>query len=367
MTEPVTDVRPQPRRKKRWGIFLPTAALLLLVAVYTVYWFVVAGEVRKAVEAFAARGEQGLEVGWGAFAVNGYPYRIEADFTSPAVSAPGAPEAWEWRGEAGEFALLPYNLRHVIVNLRGLQTLSYRDLTTSPPIRNEARATANAAWGSYVDVKGAPFGRLAIDIEELDARHRLGTATADDALTVKRFQLHTRPAEDETTGAVPGSYDVAVQADGILLEGARPIPALGQSVEKIAAQARLRDLPETPHVSLVELLREWQATGGSLSISDLIVKWGPLDLTAFGELKLDERHRPEGQLDAKVTDFEGLLEAMVHDGLVDERDARVALTGLVLVSQFQGNRTDEVRVPVIMREGRLYLGPLAVAELEPLY
>lgn len=367
MTEPVTDVRPPPERKKRWGIFLPTIGFLLLVAAYTVYWFIVAGEVRKGVEAFAARGEQGLEVSWGTFAVNGYPYRIEAGFTSPAARAPGAPEAWEWRGEAAEFALLPYNLRHVIVNLRGLHILSYRDLTAAPPVRNEARATASAAWGSYVDVEGAPFGRLAIDIEELDARHRRGATNTDDALTAKRFQLHTRPAEDDVTGAIPGSYDVAVQADGILLEGAQKMPALGQAVEKVAAQARLRDLPETRHVSLVELLREWQATGGTLSISDLIVKWGPLDLTAFGELKLDAGHRLEGQFDAKVTDFEGLLDAMVRDGLVDERDARVALAGLVLVSQFQGNRTDEVRVPVIMREGQLYLGPLAVAKLEPLY
>lgn len=365
MTEPVTDIRPAPKR--RWGLFVPTVALLALVALYSVYWFTVAGEVRKGIEAFAARGDQGLLVSWGDLAINGYPYRIEADFKDPAVSAPGAPEAWAWRGAAGEFALLPYNLRHVIVNLRGEQTFSYRDVTAAVPARNEARATAAKAWGSYVDVKDAPFGRIAVDVEELDARHHRGGAGLNDRLTAARFQLHTRPAEDEAAGRIAGSYDVAVQADMVSLESEEKILVLGPAIEQIVAQARLRDLPATPHVSVIELLREWQRTGGTLSISDLIVKWGPLDLAAHGELKLDARHRLEGQLDAKVTDFEGLLNAMVRDGLVQENDARVALAGLVLVSQFQGKRSNEVRVPVIMREGLLYLGPLAVAKLEPLY
>ncbi|MEQ8267063.1 MAG: DUF2125 domain-containing protein [Parvibaculum sp.] len=367
MTDPVTDVRPPPARKGHWGIFLPLLAFLLLAAVYTVYWFIVAGEVRKGVEAFAARGDGDLAVSWDTFAVGGYPYRIEAGFISPTASEPDAPEAWAWRGEAAEFALLPYNLRHVIVNLRGVQTLSYRDVTAATPVRNEARATASAAWGSYVDVDGAPFGRLAIDIEELEASHHRGAANIDEALSAKRLQVHTRPAENETAGAIPDSYDMAIQADGLVLTGAQEIPVLGPAAERISAQARLRGLPRTPHVSLVELLREWQATGGTLSVSDLIVKWGPLDLSAQGDLRLDAQHRPEGQLNAKVSDFEGLLDAMVRDGFVEEREARVALAGLVLVSQFQGNRTDEVRVPVIMQGGLLYLGPLAIAKLEPLY
>ncbi|ABS63204.1 hypothetical protein Plav_1585 [Parvibaculum lavamentivorans DS-1] len=366
MTDPVTDIRPAPP-KRRWGLFLPAAALLLLVAVYTVYWFTIAGELREGVEAFAARRDNGLVVSWDDLAITGYPYRIEADFTAPGASAPDAPEEWAWHGEGAAFALLPYNLRHVIVNLEGEQTFSYRDVTASAPARNEARATAAKAWGSYVDVADAPFGRIAIDIEELDARHRRGATGLNDRLTAERLQFHTRAAIDEANGLINGSYDVAIQADGVVLESEEKILALGPNIKQIVAQARLRDLPQTPHVSAIELLREWQRTGGVLSISELIVKWGPLDLAAHGEFKLDARRRLEGQFDAKITGFETLLDAMVRDGLVKEREANVALAGLVLVSQFQGKKTNEVRIPVMMREGLLYLGPLAVARLEPLY
>ena len=365
--EPMVNPVKPARRGWRWHIFAPVTALALLFAAYSIYWFSVAGEVRTAVEEFAARPGQGLVVGWRDFTVNGYPYRIEAGFENPAMSAPAAPESWAWQGEAAEFALLPYNPRHLIVNLRGEQRFSYRDTRTAPPSPNEVRASAGTAWGSYVDIRDAPFGRLAIDIKDLDARHSRGATGETDGLTALRLQLHARPAERENAAPVPGSYDVAIQADDITLANGKTIAALGGHVERVMAQARLRDVPATPHASAVELLQNWQETGGTLAISDLVVKWGPLDLFASGELKLDALHRPEGQLDAKVTGFEALLEAMVRDRLVKEKDARIALAGLTLVSQFQGNRTDQVSVPVIMRNGRLYLGPLVVAALEPLY
>lgn len=350
-----------------WGIVLPAVALGALVVLYTVYWFAVADEVRKSVEAFSARGEEGLVTGWKDFSVGGYPYRIEAGFEIPTASAPDAPEAWEWRGERAAVALLPYNLRHAVLTLGGEQVLRYHDVRTATHTNNELRAKAGTARASYVDLPESPFGRLAIDIENLDAIHIQGTAGLEDSIAAKRLQLHTRPATDETGSPITASYDIAIQADGVAVDSSEVVPVLGNGMDLLLIQARLRDLPGTRHVSAVELLQAWRANGGTLALSDLIVKWGPLDLTASGELALDAQNRLEGQLDARVADFEGLLDAMVRDGVVKEDEARIALAGLVLVSQFQGNRSDEVRVPVIMQEGRLFLGPLAIAKLEPLY
>jgi hypothetical protein len=352
---------------KHWGIVLPAAALGLLVVLYSVYWFAVADEVRKSVEAFSVRGEGGLVTGWKDFSVGGYPYRIEARFESPSASAPDAPEAWEWRGERAAVALLPYNLRHAVLTLGGEQVLRYRDVRKRTHTVNELRAKTGTARASYVDLPESPFGRLAIDIENLDAVHLQSAAGLEDSIAAERLQLHTRPATDDTGSPIIASYDIAVQADGVAVDSLEVMPALGNSMELLLIQARLRDVPQTRHVSAIELLQAWREDGGTLALSDLVVKWGPLNLAASGELSLDALNRPQGQLDARVTDFEGLMEAMVRDGVVKENEARIALAGLVLVSQFQGNRSDEVRMPVIMQEGRLFLGPLAIAKLEPLY
>lgn len=350
----------------RWGIVGPSLAFAALVALYTVYWVGVSREVRKAVENFAAR-ETRIATSWNDFSVGGYPFRIEAGFVSPTAGAPSAPEEWQWQGEGASLSLLPYNLRHAILTLEGEQHLSYLDLRTRGRQRNEARFTAGSARASYVALADRPFGRLAIDIEALEGEHRLGASGETQNMTATRLQLHARPAETPEGGEVPDSYDLALQAEDVDIGVAKTIPALGQNMTLFLAQTRLRGVPPTNHASLVELMRAWQAAGGTLAVSDLVVKWGPLDLHASGELGLDAAHRPEGQLDARITDFEGLIDAMVEDGLVEEREARVALAGLVLVSQFQGQKSNEVRVPVIMRDGRLYLGPLAVAKLEPLY
>lgn len=356
-----------PKNGIRWGIVGPSLALAVLVALYTAYWFYAAGEIRARIEHFQATGEEGLVTGWEGFAMRGYPYRFEADFRRPSASAPNAPEGWTWEGSRASISLLPYNLRHAVLTLGDENRFTYRDLRTSSRARNELRARTEEARASYVDLKDMPFGRLAIDVEGLEAQHLLGESGKTETLTAKRLQLHARPSLNEIEEVIPASYDMAFQAENAVMERAVPLPVLGGNLELLLAQTRLRNLPETRHTSIVELLRAWQAAGGTIAISDLIVKWGPLDLTASGELSLDARNRLEGRLDARVSDFEKLVEAMVREGVVKEDEARIALAGLVLMSQFQGRRSNEVQLPIIFREGRLFLGPLAVAELRPIY
>lgn len=357
----------EPKSGIRWGIAGPALAFITLVAIYTVYWFSVTGEIRKQVEAFAANPQHGLVTGWTEFSMRGYPYRIEASFMQPAASAPDAPEAWEWRSERASVALLPYNLRHAVLTLGNEHLIRYREPLDGGYSQNEIRATAEKAQASYVDLKDLPFGRLAIDINKLDAQHLRGTGNVSDRATLMRLQLHTRPALTEQDELVPAAYDFALRAEGVTVESERRVPVLGNGMTHLLMQARLRNVPETRHVSVIELLDAWRDTGGTLAISDLIVKWGPLDLTANGELSLDRRNRPAGRLNARVTDFKGLVDAITAEGLVSEDEARIALAGLILVSQFQGNRSDEVEVPIIMEKGRLYLGPLAIGKLAPLY
>ena len=349
------------------GIVWLGLALAVLVALYTAYWFYAAGEIRARVEQFQAAGEQGLVTGWESFAMRGYPYRFEADFRRPSASAPDAPEEWSWEGSRASISLLPYNLRHAVLTLGDENRFTYRDLRTNSRARNELQTRTQQARASYVDLKDMPFGRLAIDVEGVEAQHFLGESGMTETLTARRLQLHARPSLNDIEELIPASYDMAVQAENVVVERTVPLPVLGGNIELLMAQTRLRNLPETRHASIVELLRAWQAAGGTLAISDLIVKWGPLDLTASGELSLDARKRLAGRLDARVSDFEKLVETMVREGVVKEEEARIALAGLVLISQFQGRRSNEVQLPIIFREGRLFLGPLAVAELRPIY
>lgn len=342
------------RRSSR-RIFWPTAALAVGVAIYSGYWYVVAGKVRAAIEGFAAAPAGSVAVDWRDLSISGYPYRIAATFAAPVLRAPGAPEAWEWSAPSVEADLLPHDLRHVVLKVEGEQILKYRDAAGSHVIS----ATSKGTWASYVEVPGAPVGRIAVDIDDLVAG-RDGGAGASARFAAGRLQLHAQPA-----GAA--SYDVALQGDDVNASHFTAASALGPAIALVSAQMRLKDLPRSAHASFVEVSRGWLAEGGVLAVSDLAVKWGPLDLRARGELTLDAERRPQGRFDAAFADYDALIEALAKAKVVRERDAELALAGLGLVARLQNDEEGRVHVPVLMNDGKLFLGPLLVARLDPLF
>ncbi|MGX1198435.1 DUF2125 domain-containing protein [Parvibaculum sp. MBR-TMA-1.3b-4.2] len=363
----------QPRRKNiRWGVLTPTIVLGVLVAVYAVYWWTVAGEIKTRIET-AALDNGRIETKWKELGVYGFPYRFTSSFTAPEVAAPRTPEQWRWQADEFSASFLPYDFNHVIFDVEGEQRLSFRDVTQKSAPRRDWRIKADAAWSSYVAEKGTPFGRLAIDVKKLDAKRENG----DDTLTADRLQLHTRPApltiEGGAAPLMPGTpkpataIDLALQGDNMVLPARLTPPALGNTAKLVILQARLRNVPATRAASPVEFARDWMAAGGTLAVSDLKVKWGPLDMDASGEVTLDEQGRPAGRLDAQIADYEGLVSALVKAGRIPQKNEKMALAGLGLISQFQGNKSGRVRVPVVMSKGKLYLGPVPVARLDPVY
>jgi hypothetical protein len=84
-------------------------------------------------------------------------------------------------------------------------------------------------------------------------------------------------------------------------------------------------------------------------------------------LTLDTEARPKGVFQAEVANYPALLDALVKARLVKERDAQLAKVGLGLFSELQGTGENRIRVPITMTDGKLYLGPLFVSKLDPLY
>jgi hypothetical protein len=361
-------------------IFVPMIAVGIILALYSVYWYVAAGKLRSSVENFAAEPHPGdVAVGWSDLSMSGYPYRIAVTLTAPVATAPEAPEDWSWQAESLEADFLPYNLRHLVLKVDGEQVLRYRDVSGPQPQRHVVHAKAAGTWASYVDVEGAPFGRLAIDIDNLtavkgDDGAAGGNRKQDERFSAVRLQLHARPSEDAAPGkAAPvlasdaGSYDLALQGNDMVLDSADAVPVLGPNIGFIAVQARLRNVPKNKSASFVALSRDWLQQGGTLAVSDLMIKWGPLDMWAQGEMTLDDQARPKGNFDAEITNYAGLLAALVKGHVVSERDAKVALVGMGLIAQLQGTPDGRLRVPIVMNEGKLYLGPIVVAKLNPVY
>lgn len=369
------SITPTPREAIKTGgsghSLLMAGVIIATLALYSAYWLYVSHSLRKALETQQTLGRIGeVAIGWDKLRMGGFPYRIEARLAGPRASAPQSPEKWSW--EAGKLTaeLLPYDPRHVVLKIEGAQDVSYTDITRYPPAPQHWHIETNGSWASYVTMKGSPVGRLALDIDQLRAtRDTRSTPTPSDSFSAGRLQLHTRPAQSNGTGDdVPrDSLDLALQGDDVSTGTFGALPFLGPRLTQFVVQARLRHVPGDGEASPTRWMKSWAMNNGSLAISDLLVKWGPLDMSASGELTLDAHRRPQGRLDAEIANYSDLVNALVDAGRISKRDASLALAGLGLVSQFQGNGEGRINVPVIFAEGRLYLGPMVVARLEPLF
>ncbi|MEY3082102.1 MAG: hypothetical protein RJA94_2087, partial [Pseudomonadota bacterium] len=79
-----------------------------------------------------------------------------------------------------------------------------------------------------------------------------------------------------------------------------------------------------------------------------------------GALSLDPQHRIAGQIETETNDMQALL-ALVGPQLgLSESN----LTNIQTMLSLMGKGT---KVPIIAKDGALYVGPLKVAELAPLY
>ena len=374
---PAPNSTKKPRPPLR--VFLPVIGVAVILAIYTAYWFIAADKLRKGITDFVAEAKaDSMAFAWNDLSISGYPYRIELSFTKPVAAAPKTPENWSWSANSLEVDFLPYNLRHLVLKVDGDQELHYSDVGNHPR-HHIIRARAEGTWASYVALKNEPFGRVAVDVKALkatrDAKEIENITGADiEYLNAGRLQLHMQPATTTGSALMPvslpattGNYDIAFQGDDISLSPNNTTRVLGNHVEVITAQARLRKVPRGRSASLVELSRDWLANGGRLSVSDLRIKWGALDLWAQGELTLDAQARPKGRFDAEITDYAGLLAALVKAGVIREKDARLANAGMGLVAQLQGKSDGRISVPVVMNDGKLFLGPLFITRLDPVY
>jgi len=377
-TPPASISPKKPRPPLR--VFFPAIGVALIFAAYTAYWFAASSRLQVGIKSFVTESKNdNIALTWHDLSVSGFPYRIGLTFTKPAVAAPKTPENWSWSADSLESDFLPYNLRHLVLKIDGTQELHYSDVGEHPR-HHVIRAKAEGTWASYIALKDEPFGRLAIDIKNLKSTRDETQAktSANDAnseyLNADRLQLHMQPVDELDTNATPipipstpNNYDIALQGDVMSISPNATTRVLGNQIEIIAVQARLRNVPQGQSASLVELSRDWLEKGGRLTVSDLRIKWGALDLWAQGEITLDDQARPKGRFDAEITNYSELLLALVNAGIIRPEDAKLTNLGMGLVAQLQGKNDGRISVPVVMNNGKLFLGPLFVATLKPIF
>ena len=104
----------------RLRFLLPIGGILLVFALYSIYWFFASTQIRAAVEDWVSDQEAaGYVIEREALTVSGYPYRFQITFREPHITAPQSDGGWHAELASLQAHAVPYDLSHWIVRFGG--------------------------------------------------------------------------------------------------------------------------------------------------------------------------------------------------------------------------------------------------------
>lgn len=237
-------------------------------------------------------------------------------------------------------------------------------LTVEPQGEQTIRlASARAvAFSAERLVASVPLGRHAVDRLSLEA----------DGLSAGLVQS-SRPADLQIEhlllslqanrhGAAHVSAAATISATGIELPDNTRWP-LGDRVKGFACGLDLAS-PALSGAAAIEQARAWRDWGGSLSVHDLRLQWGPADLRAQARLGLDRALQPEGRGSATLSGWSQTVDALAAGGIMPEGMAQTVKMVLALMAPVSSDGGAEVlTLPLTLKDSTLSVGKIPLAQM----
>ena len=322
--------------------------VLLLVgsALWSGYWFVGSNAIRQGAEDwFAQAASQGLEAETASLDVVGFPNRFDLKLTGVSLRDPA--QGIGWQAPFAEVYAMTWKPWHIIAALPPEQVVTLPD-----------QSVTLTAEGLLASVRARPATDvpLAAVVVESGAFQAQSTAgwTAGAARAVASVS-----ADEEVPGAgdAPNAYVLSVA-----LTDLAPDPA---ALQKIVAEAGL-----PPQIATVRLLATATLTApldrfasqtnprlATLDLTDSLVAWGDLSITATGAIAPDDNGFAAGRIDFSVTNYQRLVPALVAAGAIKPEIAQTVENMLAALAQETGD-PNLLQLPLILEGGRVSLGPL---------
>ena len=352
---PAADAPPPNGFGKRGLTALAVTAAVALV--YGGYWSFLAAQVRTGVEQwFAERTLQGLEAGYASLRVGGFPFRLVAVIEAPRLAAPHGLKPWSWKGPALVLKARPWRLTRVRLSAPGRHHFTV--------IRRGGLAAFTVEAGKLelkLKHRGEGTGRAMLSVREVTLRDASEKTVAGVAAADFIVERPGR-ADDGGPGRTAPALDFMAQAEGVSYPAA-PVRGLGRTTARLVARVsvtgQVNDAPEA--------MARWRDSGGTLEVKRFTLNHGPLALDGDGTLAIDNRMRPIGAFTLRVKGFEEVLDRLAGAGVIKPHPAALAKTVMKALAQKQGMPgAEELKVPLSLQDGWLYVGPVALAKLPPI-
>jgi hypothetical protein len=396
------DMPLAPRRRPLWRLFIIPVLLVIAAAAWSAFWFYSASKVDETADAWRAReARSGRVYDCARHSVTGYPFRLEVRCDGASVSL-SSQTAGQTATQAPITARLDqilvvaqiYDPKLLIAEFTAPATISDRN---GPP---SMIANWRIARSSIVGLPAVPR-RVSLVFDD-PAIDRVSGSTQTALARAKHVELHGRIAE-----GAPIDHPVletVLRIEGGSLQDVHPLLAQPFDADVRAKLSGLKDFSPKPWP---QRFREIQAAGGHVEIVQSRIAQGDVIAVAAGTLGLSAEGRLDGELQMTVAGLEKVIPALGIEKMLDEGVPQAtldrvapgvktqdvnnllgaldrAIPGLGKVVKQNANvgvaaginalGTEAVlegrkarAFPLRFVEGAVFLGPLKVAQIPPLF
>jgi hypothetical protein len=309
----MTDITLAPRRRPLWRLFIAPVLLVIAAVAWTAFWFYAASQVDVKADAWRAHEAQsGRVYDCAKRSVAGYPFRLEVRCDGASVSlvsqtAGQAAAQTPVTATLGEILVVAqvYDPKLLIAEFNAPATISDRGAQPSMTV-NWSKARA-----SVVGLPDTPQrASIVFDDPEID---RVNSSVQAQLARAKHIELHGRFAEGSSLDHPV--IETVFRIERGSLQDVHPLLAEPFDAEVRTLLSGLKDFSPKPWP---ERFREIQAAGGHAEIVQSRVQQGDLIAVATGSLGLSAQGRLDGELQMTVTGLEKVIPALGIEKMLDE-------------------------------------------------
>jgi hypothetical protein len=338
---------PSPARKpRRLGLWLPFAALALLIAIWSGAWVWGRGQAASRMDAaVAALDQAGYRITWKDRQIGGYPFRMDVTLTD--VSA-REPSGWGLEAPRIEGEAYMHALTHWMI-------AAPAGLTFVRPVGGPVAVKGEVIHASLTHLTARPpsfsFEGTRLSFTPQPGAQPFALSSAD------RVEFHLRAGPDDEGGVFARLDNGKARLSGLFarVAGGKPISMVWNSTLSKMSAFQGRDWPDA--------VRRWADAGGRMTVREAGITAGDAVLgVRSGSLGVGGDGRLSGALDVTLRQAPRALSAMSSEGVIEQGPAQSAAA--VVQARQSG---DTAQATLNFQAGRTTLGPVALGAAPKVY
>jgi hypothetical protein len=309
----MSDMTLAPRRRPLWRLFIAPVLLLIVAAAWSAFWFYAASQVDVAADAWRAQeAKAGRIYDCARRSVAGYPFRLEVRCDGASVSLVS-----QTAGQAGTQAPITAELGEILVVAQVYDPkLLIAEFTAPATISDRGQQPSvvvnwSKARSSVIGLPAVPQ-RASIVFDDPEVNRFNGSLQAPLA-RAKHVELHGRLAEGSV--ADHPVIETVLKIEGGSLQEVHPLLAAPFDADVRTMLSGLKDFSPKPWPVR---FREIQAAGGHVEIVQSRVQQGDVIAVGAGTLGLTANGRLDGELQMTVAGLEKVVPALGIEKMLDE-------------------------------------------------